>query len=135
MFVDGSLTLLRCIVIFPNGRLWRHVRNIKDKDYQPLGSRPQRPRTVKKCPNVLSQMGISPEQIADTNYLAQLRLYRNLIDYMHEGPEESLEDFVRNADDVATHALKDGKYIHTCSAARGVMYISPSVWKKMVDDK
>ena len=52
-----------------------------------------------------------------------------------EMPEESREEFVKNAADVAIHKLKDGRYIHTCSAARGVMYISPSVWNKMVDDK
>ena len=46
-----------------------------------------------------------------------------------------MEEFVRNADDVTSHKMKDGRYIHTCSAARGVMYISPSVWSKMVDDK
>ena len=37
-------------------------------------------------------------------------------------------------DDVSTHKMKGGKYIHACSAARGVMYISPSVWNKMVDN-
>ena len=81
------------------------------------------------------QCGITVEQIADTNYLAQLRLYNNLVDVLHEEPEESLEEFVRNADDVSTHRMKSGKFIHACSAARGVMYISPSVWNKMVDDK
>ena len=85
--------------------------------------------------DVLSQCGISVEQIADTNFLAQLRLYNNLRYELHEDPEESLEDFIRNADDVSTHRMKSGKYIHACSAARGVMYISPSVWNKMVDDK
>ena len=50
-------------------------------------------------------------------------------------PEETIEEFVKNAADVTTHKLRDGRYIHTCSAARGVMYISPSVWDKMIDDK
>lgn len=81
-----------------------------------------------------TQCGISERQIADTNYIAQLRLYQNLIKEGKE-PEESLEDFVKNAADVTTHKLKDGKYIHACSAARGVMYISPSVWNKLIDDK
>lgn len=83
---------------------------------------------------ILSQMNITPEQIADTNYLAQLRLYQNLIQ-RGDVPEETREEFVRNAADVTTHKLKGGKYIHTCSAARGVMYISPSVWDKMMDDR
>lgn len=83
---------------------------------------------------ILSQMNITPEQIADTNYLAQLRLYQNLIQ-RGDVPEETREEFVRNAADVTTHKLKGGKYIHTCSAARGVMYISPSVWDKMMDER
>lgn len=135
----------------------------KDDDYEPIGISPHKPRKrripkpftkeeinrlrsngvpleleslleTKEEIDVLSQCGITPDQIADTNYLAQLRLYRNLIDRGEE-PEETLEEFVKNADDVTTHALRSGKYIHACSAARGVMYISPSVWNKMLDDK
>ena len=136
----------------------------KDKDYQPLGEKASNPRTrkhpkpytkeevnrlrsqgtpleleslppTKEEIDMLAQCNISPEQIADTNYLAQLRLYLNLTRDHHEEPAESMEEFVRNADDVTSHKMKDGRYIHTCSAARGVMYISPSVWTKMVDDK
>ena len=135
-----------------------------NKDYQPIGDRPYMPRTRKHLKNftneeierlrshgtpleleslpptreeidLLAQCNIKPEQIADTNYLAQLRLYQNLTKEMHEEPEESMEEFVRNASDVTVHKLKDGSYIHTCSAARGVMYASPSVWNKMVDEK
>ena len=137
----------------------------KDKSYQPLGSNPSKPRYVRRAAkqytkselnrlrsngtpleleslpptkeelDILAQCGISPEQIADTNYLAQLRLYRNLQQEMDEEPEESLSDFIRNADDVSEHKLKSGKFIHACSAARGVMYVSPSVWNKMLDEK
>ena len=136
----------------------------KDKDYQPVGDKPYKPRTRKHPKNftneeverlrshgtpleleslpptkeeidLLAQCNIKPEQIADTNYLAQLRLYQNLRNEMHAEPEETMEEFVRNASDVTVHKLKDGRYIHTCSAARGVMYASPSVWNKMVDDK
>ena len=136
----------------------------KDKNYQPVGDRPYKPRT-RKHPKIftkkelerlrshgtpleleslpptreeidlLAQCNIKPEQIADTNYLAQLRLYQNLRNELHAEPEETMEEFVRNASDVTVHKLKDGRYIHTCSAARGVMYASPSVWNKMVDDK
>ena len=136
----------------------------KDKNYQPVGDRPYKPRT-RKHPKIftkkelerlrshgtpleleslpptreeidlLAQCNIKPEQIADTNYLAQLRLYQNLRNELHAEPEETMEEFVRNASDVTVHKLKDGRYIHTCSAARGVMYVSPLVWNKMVDDK
>ncbi len=84
--------------------------------------------------DLLGKCGIKPEQIADTNYLAQLRLYSYIKDNDEE-PEEALEDFVRNAENIATHRMKNGKYIHACSAASGVMYISPSVWNKILDDK
>lgn len=137
----------------------------KDKSYQPLGSKPSKPHNVRRAAkqytktelnrlrsngtpleleslpptkeelDILAQCGISPEQIVDTNYLAQLRLYRNLQQEMDEEPEESLSDFIRNADDVSEHKLKSGKFIHACSAARGVMYVSPSVWNKMLDEK
>ncbi len=83
---------------------------------------------------VLGQCGIAPEHISDSNYIAQLRLYQNLKDHGDE-PVESLEDFIRNSDDVTEHKMLDGKYIHTCSAARGVMYVSPSIWNKVMDDK
>lgn len=135
----------------------------RDTNYDPIGSAPRSPRRrrhpkpytqeelerlrsqgspleLESLPatdeeiNILAQCNIAPEQIADTNYLAQLRLYQNLIDQGEE-PEETMEDFVNNAADVATHKLKGGKYIHTCSAARGVMYVSPSVWNKVVDGK
>lgn len=134
-----------------------------DRDFDQLGDIPRRPRR-RKAPrqftpeelerlkshgtpleleslpatreeiDILAECGISAEQIADTNYLAQLRLYQNLVDRGEE-PEESREEFVKNADDVTTHKMKGGKFIHTCSAARGVMYISPSVWNKVVDGK
>ncbi|MCW3805726.1 sacsin N-terminal ATP-binding-like domain-containing protein [Plebeiibacterium marinum] len=136
----------------------------KNSDYEPLGSTPRSPQTrrpprpytkeevnlmrsngtpleLESLPatdeeiNVLEQCGIAPEQIADTNYLAKLRLYNNLIQELHEEPEEDLEDFIKNAEDVSIHPLKNGRYIHACSAARGVMYTSPSVWKKMMDNK
>ena len=139
----------------------------KDKDYQPVGARPYKPITRRHPKNytkeekerlrshgtpleleslpptkeeidLLAQCNIKPEQISDTNFLAQLRLYLNLTREQNEEPEETMEEFVRNAEDVAIHKLKgdnNGRYIHTCSAARGVMYTSPSVWNKMVDDK
>lgn len=135
----------------------------KDPDYEPIGSSPHKP-SRRRAPrpftdeenerlrskgtpleleslppteeeiDILAQCGISVEQIADTNYLVQLRLYNNLID-SGEKPEETMEEFIRNAADVAIHKLTGDRYIHTCSAARGVMYTSPSVWNKMLDDK
>lgn len=76
---------------------------------------------------------MTPEAIADSNYLAQLRLYNNLKEHNLE-PIESRNEFVRNADK-HEHDLIGGKYIHKCSAYRGIMYISPSIWRKVSDDK
>ena len=136
----------------------------KDNDFQPIGAKVFKPRTRRHPKNytkeeverlrshgtpleleslpatteeieMLAQCNISPEQIADTNYLAQLRLYLNITQDSDEEPEESMAEFVRNADDVTEHKLKNGRYIHTCSAARGVMYIGPTIWNKMIDEK
>lgn len=131
----------------------------QDPNYEPIGRKPGRripkpmskedlnhlrskgtPLELESLPpteyeiDILSQYDISVEQIADTNYLAQLRLYQNLVERGFE-PAESREDFVRNAGDVTTHRLKGGKWIHTCSAARGVMYISPTIWNMLLDEK
>lgn len=81
---------------------------------------------------VLSKCGISPEKIADSNYVAQLRMYRNLQEKGQQ-LEESLEEFIQNSGDVTEHQLVGGKYIHSCSAAHGVMYVSPSIWNKVMD--
>lgn len=77
---------------------------------------------------------LSSEQVADQNYLAQLRLYNNLV---KRGmiPNESKDDFVRNAHMKNEHTISGGKYIHKCSAAGGIMYLSPSIWNKIADDR
>lgn len=77
---------------------------------------------------------LSPEQVADQNYLAQLRLYNNLVN-RGMTPNESKDDFVRNAHMKNEHTITGGKYIHKCSAAGGIMYLSPSIWNKISDDR
>lgn len=76
---------------------------------------------------------LSAEQVADQNYLAQLRLYNNLVSRGMD-PDESKGDFVRNAH-MKKHTIRGGKYIHKCSAAGGIMYLSPSIWNKIEDDQ
>ena len=76
---------------------------------------------------------LSPEQVADQNYLAQLRLYNNLVK-RGMTPNESKDDFIRNAHMKNEHTITGGKYIHKCSAAGGIMYLSPSIWNKISDD-
>lgn len=77
---------------------------------------------------------LSSEQVADQNYLAQLRLYNNLVN-RGMTPNESKDDFVRNAHLKNEHTINGGKYIHKCSAAGGIMYLSPSIWNKIADDR
>ena len=77
---------------------------------------------------------LSAAQVADQNYLAQLRLYNNLQKKGYT-PEESKSDFIRNAHLKNEHTLGGGKYIHKCSAAGGIMYLSPSIWNKIADDR
>lgn len=77
---------------------------------------------------------LSSEQVADQNYLAQLRLYNNLVN-RGMTPNESKDDFVRNAHMKNEHTIRGGKYIHKCSAAGGIMYLSPSIWNKIADDR
>jgi len=77
---------------------------------------------------------LSSEQVADQNYLAQLRLYNNLVK-RGMTPEESKVDFVRNAHLKNEHTIGGGKYIHKCSAAGGIMYLSPAIWNKIADDR
>ena len=77
---------------------------------------------------------LSSEQVADQNYLVQLRLYNNLVN-RGMTPNESKDDFVRNAHLKNEHTINGGKYIHKCSAAGGIMYLSPSIWNKIADDR
>ncbi len=77
---------------------------------------------------------LSPEQVADQNYLAQLRLYNNLVN-RGMTPNESKDDFVRNAHLKNEHTINGGKYIHKCSAVGGILYLSPSIWNKIADDR
>ena len=84
--------------------------------------------------NVLIEEKLTAEQIVDQNYLARLRLYNDLTSSGLE-PEESKKDFIRNASPNSEHTLKGGKYIHACSAAGGIMYLSPSIWNKIKDDR
>lgn len=93
--------------------------------------------TTSEISEINSLLGedLTPEQVADQNYLAQLRLYNNLV---HKGyqPDESKSDFIRNASLKNEHTLSGGnKYIHKCSAAGGIMYLSPSIWNKIADDR
>lgn len=93
------------------------------------------PTQVEVCTiNRILDSDLTSEQVADQNYLAQLRLFRNL---QKQGmqPDESEEDFVRNGHLKNEHTIKGGKYIHKCSAAGGIMYLSPSIWNKIADDR
>ena len=82
--------------------------------------------------NTLLGSNMSAEEIADTNYLAQMRLYQNLKDH-GEVPAENIEEFVKSRK--KEHNLASGKYIHKCSAKYGIVYISPSIWNKVASGR
>ena len=73
--------------------------------------------------NRLIDGDLSPEQIADQNYLVRYRMYHNSV---KRGliPNESEAEFVRNVQPKKEHSIHGGKYIYTCSAAGGIMYLS-----------
>ena len=77
---------------------------------------------------------LSAEQIADHSYLARYRMYTNMVKRGFT-PVQSEKDFIRNEQQTNEHRLQGGKYIHTCSAAGGIMYLSPSIWNKVADGK
>ena len=95
-----------------------------------LSTAPADPGELDRVNRLLGE-DMSAEEIADTNYLSQLRMYDWLKRHNFE-PEESEADFVRS--NRVEQRLKGGKYIHKCSAAGGVLYISPSIWNKVADD-
>lgn len=85
------------------------------------------PIEIEQLNNLLG-CNMSAEEIADTNYLAQMRLYQNLKNHGEE-PEENIEEFIKSRK--IEHRLSSGKYIHKCSAKYGIVYISPSIWNKV----
>lgn len=82
--------------------------------------------------NTLLGSNMSAEEVADTNYLAQMRLYQNLVAH-GDKPKEELVDFVKSNNN--EHSLSSGKYIHKCSAKYGIVYISPSIWNKVASGR
>lgn len=75
---------------------------------------------------------LSPDEVINQNYLAQLRLLKVLRDN-NITPDETDSDFIRNAS--AIKHLCGKKYVHKCSAKGGIMYLSPSIWNKVTEDK
>lgn len=73
------------------------------------------------------------EAIADQNYIARKRFYDSL---MESGFNISTDkkDFI-TSEPGRDILLNDGRYIHRCSAAKGILYISPSIWNKLKDDR
>ena len=79
--------------------------------------------------------GLSAEEIVTENYLAQLRFWESLRENGFEISGMSQEEFIRDSQKDKDYELTNGKYIHRCSAKGGVLYISPSIWNKISDDR
>ena len=89
--------------------------------------------------------GRSSEDIANDAYLANYRLLKQIEKWKEEHPEYDIEleesdvDFILNIPKkggvIADHKLKSGKFIRSCSAASGVLYLSPGVWNLVADER
>ena len=93
--------------------------------------------------NILN--GMSSDAVANQAYLANYRLFKQIENWKQEHPEygleleESMEEFVRNIPKkdgvISDHQLKSGKFIRACSAAGGVLYLSPGIWNMVADGR
>lgn len=83
--------------------------------------------------DVARMLNTDREAIADQNYIARKRFYDSL---MESGFNISTDkkDFI-TSEPGRDILLNDGRYIHRCSAAKGILYISPSIWNKLKDDR
>lgn len=80
--------------------------------------------------------GLSAEEIVTENYLAQLRFWNSLKDEGYTPVDSiSMEDFIRNNKEDQDYELTNGKYVHRCSARGGILYVSPSIWNMVTDDR
>lgn len=80
--------------------------------------------------NRLLGSDLPPWQIAEQNYLVQLRLY----DFLQKSkmtPKESKKDFIEYGSKDNKYQLQNGKLLFTCSAYRGIMYLSPAIWNML----
>ena len=80
--------------------------------------------------------GLSAEEIIEENYLAQLRFWGSLKENGYIPADSvTIEDFIRNSKEDQDYELANGKYVHRCSARGGVLYVSPSIWNMVTDDR
>ncbi len=76
---------------------------------------------------------LSYDAILTQNYLVRLRFYK-FLEKNGYAPKDSESDFIKKNAKLASEALSNGKDIHVCSAAGGIMYLSPLIWNKIEDD-
>lgn len=83
--------------------------------------------------DVANVLNIDREAIADQNYIARKRFYDSL---QESGFNISTakKDFI-TSEPGRDILLNDGRYIHRCSAAKGILYIAPKIWNKLKDDR
>lgn len=80
-------------------------------------------------------LNVDREEIADQNYLARKRFWDSLRAQGFETEQDEIDfiknDYRQNGKASRDIPLHDGRYIHRCSAAKGILYISPSIWNKV----
>lgn len=75
---------------------------------------------------------LNVDTIKDENYIVRMRFYNSL---KENGLEMDMDEreFVENGTDKIV--TKSGKYVHRCSARSGILYISPSVWNRLREER
>lgn len=80
-------------------------------------------------------LNVDREEIADQNYLARKRFWDSIREHGFETDQDEIDfiknDYRQNGKTSRDIPLHDGRYIHRCSAAKGILYISPSIWNKV----
>ena len=71
------------------------------------------------------------DEIKDNNYLVRLRFYESAVRNGYE-PEIDEKEFIEKS---CNRLQTKTGYIHRCSARGGILYISPSIWNKLKDEK
>lgn len=105
----------------------------EDSTYTQTQNGPNATEEEKRELKALLGSDLSDDAIRTQNYLVRLRFYK-FLEKNGYAPKDSESDFIKNNAKLAHEALSNGKYIHVCSAAGGIMYLSPSIWNKIEDD-
>lgn len=117
------------------------------ENYDPDSFKPRSFQTGEQNPTQLGVSEISKEdvtrlseilghacnvdEIKDNNYLVRLRFYESAMRHGYQ-PKMDEKEFIENKH---SELPTTNGYIHRCSARGGILYISPSIWNKLEDER